>query len=183
MKIIKFLVVLSVFLLNLTLSTNIYAIEPTPSTKPTVKRQQVREMVVENKTEIVEKISAVRKTRILDFSNKMVVRIEATVDRIEKLISRIEARITKIESTESDINIETTKESLDEAKQKLALVKIEISTLKSNLETMLEADEPKKVFEEVKNSLDKIKDGLKEVHELLVKVIGEIKGLRVGDTR
>jgi len=44
-------------------------------------------------------------------------------------------------------------------------------------------NEPKIVFGQIQESLKTIKDYLKETHVLLVQTIGEIKGLRVGDTQ
>lgn len=182
MKVFKLITVFSLIFLPFYLASNVNATESTPSPKPAIKREQIKARIEEKVTERTEKLNAVRKERVLNFSNKMVVRFESVVARIEKLISRIETRISKIEDEEeSDIRVEPIKQSVDEAKQKLALVKIKISSLKTDIEVMVESDEPKTAFENVKTAVDEIRDGLKEVHTLLVKVIGDIKGLRVGE--
>lgn len=181
MKVGNSLIIFSLLLISLISVPNVKALESTPSPTPNPKRQQVQAMIQEKKTERVERLNAVRRERILNFSNKMVVRLEATAERIEKLITRIEARITKIESEEGDIKLEPIKESLDEAKQKIALVKIDITKLKSEIDTMLTNENPKEAFENVRTSVAKIRDGLKETHSILVKLIGDIKGLRVGE--
>ena len=183
MKVTNSLVIFSLLLISFISVPNVMAIESTPSATPNPKRQQVRTMIEEKKTERIEKLNSVRKERILNFSNKMIVRLEATTDRIEKLIARIETRITKIEEGENNIKTEPIKESLDEAKQKLSLVKIEITKLQDKIDSMLVDEEPKEVFEEVRTSVNEIRDGLKEVHTILVKLIGDIKGLRVGENK
>ena len=45
---------------------------------------------------------------------------------------------------------------------------------------MLENDDPKEAFLVIKNTIKEIKSDLVEVHQLLVHLIGDIKGLRVG---
>lgn len=177
----KSLLFLSFTLLTLIFVPQVSAQTATPSARPVPKREAVRTMIAEKKTERIEKLSAIRKERILNFSNKMIVRLEATVLRIEKLITRIESRIVKIEENDEDIDVEPIKTSLDEAKQALALIKIELASLKESLQEIPDATDPKVVFEEARNSLKEIKEGLKDVHGMLVALIGDIKGLRIGD--
>lgn len=177
----KTLLSISFILLTLILVPSTLAQTPTPSTKPVPKREAVRTMIAEKKRERVEKLSAIRRERILNFSNKMVVRLEATIERFEKLISRIESRIAKIEENNEEIEVDVIKKDLNEAKQALSLVKVELTSLKENLDEIPDATDPKVAFEEAKNALKKIKEDLKNVHGMLVALIGNIKGLRTGN--
>ena len=150
MKLTKGLLFLSFTLITLVLTPQVLA------------KQEIRVKIEEKKTERLEKLSAIRRERIMSYSNKMIVRLEATIERLEKLIIRIEERITK-------------KESLDEAKQKLALIKIDVVALKESLAEVPESDDPKATFEQARALLNVIKNGLKEVHGMLVQLIGDIK--------
>ena len=82
MKIAKGFLVLGFILVSLILVPQVLAETATPSSRPNPKRQEIR----------VEKLNAVKRERIMSFSNKMIVRLEATIERLEKLIIRIEER-------------------------------------------------------------------------------------------
>lgn len=131
------------------------------------------------KTENRIKLSLVRKERIMSYSNKLTVRLDAMVERLKLLITRIETRILKIEESDEEIVLTETKSTVVEAKQLLAGVEGKLILLKESLTDIPEAEDPKQVFENVRTSLMSIKEDLKEVHQLLVKVIGDIKGLRI----
>lgn len=131
-----------------------------------------REVRQEIKTEIRNKISAVKRERIRSHFGKMIVRIEATIERIEKLIERIESRIGDNSKVQ---------ETVDKAKEELTKAKLELTALKLQLENLLDSDDPKLVFNQIQDSLKVIKDYLRKTHVLLVRSIGELKGLRVGD--
>ena len=179
-KVIKGLLFTLTVLIGLSYAPSVLAQDttPTPTPRSLQKRQEVKTQIEERKTERIAKLSAIRKERILNFSNKMIVRLEATIERIQKLIDRIGARITKIDEGDEDIDTEDIKESLDEAKEALALVKIDVVALKEDLAELPDSDDPKALFEEIRESLKGIKEDLKEIHGMLVKLIGDIKGLR-----
>jgi len=138
---------------------------------------------IEKRIEIREKLSAIRRERIRNFFGKMVVRLEATVERLEKLTTRIEARIKIIKDKNEDINTTEVEKTVSEAKIAITKAKTELANLKINLETMLESNDPKIEFANVRKSLKDIIQYLKDTHKLLVQVIGDIKGLRVGDIK
>lgn len=125
------------------------------------------------------KLSLVRKEKIMSYSNKLTVRLDAMVERLKLLITRIEARILKIEESDEEIALTETKSTMTEAKQLLVGIDGELILLKENLANIPEAEDPKQMFENVRTSLMSIKEDLKEVHQLLVKVVGDIKGLRI----
>lgn len=170
MKLTKGLLFLSFTLITLVLTPQVLAETATPSSRPNPKRQEIRVKIKEKKAERLEKLSAIKRERIMNYSNKMIVRLEATVERLEKLITRIEERITN-------------KTTLNEAKQKLTLVKSNVAALKDSLSNMTTVEDPKAEFEKVREALKGIQNDFKEVHSKLVKLVGDIKGLRVGENK
>jgi len=142
----------------------------------------VRVQREEKREERKIKITAAKRERIMSFSNKMTIRLDAVVERLQKLIDRIDARIAKIDASDTDISTKLAKDAVTEAKTNLASAKEEITIFKASLTSIPEADDAKMAFKETKVSLDSIKNKLKAVHSALVKSIGEIKGLRIGAT-
>lgn len=180
----KVLVLLSIFVSYLIITPTVLAQTDKASLMPAEKRQQIRTQVEatkqEQRTERIQNLTAIRKERIMSYSNKLTVRLDALVTRLKLLIERIETRIAKIEASDEEIVLTDTKETLTQAKELLAAIESEIMLLKDNLQLLPESEDPKQIFEDVRTSIMGLKDDLKEVHQLLVKVIGDIKGLRVG---
>lgn len=172
MKLTKGLLFLGFTLITLVLTPQVLAETVTPSSRPNPKRQEIRVKIEEKKAERLEKLSAIKRERIMNYSNKMIVRLEATVERLEKLITRIEKR-----------DVSEIKTSLNEAKQKLTLIKSNVATLKDSLNNMTTVEDPKAEFEKVREALKGIQNDFKEVHSKLVKLVGDIKGLRVGENK
>ena len=188
MRIAKGFLILSSILIGLIFVPQVSAETATSSSKPNPKREIIntkitRDKVEEKKVERVEKLTSIKRERIMSFSNKMIVRLEATIERLEKLITRIEERIVKIETTSNDINVSEIKVSLNQAKQKLTLIKSDVITLKESLNDVTTSEDPKAMFEEAREKLNGIKEDIKDVHSILVKLIGDIKGLRVGEDK
>jgi septal ring factor EnvC (AmiA/AmiB activator) len=113
---------------------------------------------------------------------RMTKRLEAAINRLNRLITRIESRIAKIEANNKDINTEPIKKDIQKAKDKLLLATNKLNEAKIKIDGLLESNTPKETFTEVRNMIQEIKKDLVEVHRLLVKVIGDIKGLRVGNS-
>ncbi len=128
------------------------------------------------------RVCEVRKDRIKAFFEQMVKRLEALIKRLEKLIDRIDSRIAKIESSGGTVS-PATKAQVALAKTELADAKTKLNLLKGNIDTLLTCDNPKAAFKTVKGRLGEIKKELKDVHRILVHIIGDIKGLRVGENK
>lgn len=128
-----------------------------------------------------ERITAIKRERIRNYFGKMIVRIEATIERLEKLIARIETRIKIINDNNDEINTTDIEKNVSESKEKLTEIKAKLSILSSKLETLLNSEKPGDEFKNVRESLGNIILDLKNVHRLLVQVVGDIKGLRIGD--
>ncbi len=112
----------------------------------------------------------------------MTKRLEAAINRLNRLITRIESRITKIEANNEDINTEPIKKDIQNAKDRLLLATNKLNEAKIKIDDVLQSNTPKEAFAEVRDIIQEIKKDLVEVHRLLVKVIGNIKGLRVGNS-
>ena len=153
-----------------------------PSPRNQGVRADVRATMEAKREENQNRITAVRRERIRSFFGKMVVRIEATIERLEKLIERLETRIASIKEGEEELDTTKAEDAIKEAKTTIEKAKLELTSLKARLEELLASDEPKLVFGQIQESLKTIKGYLKETHVLLVQTIGEIRGLRVGDT-
>ena len=107
--------------------------------------------------------------------------LDASVRRMERLITRIETRLTKIETADKSLDTTHAKEELAEAKKDLASVSATLVKTETSLETVLSSEEPKDAFESIRISIKEVKTQLIDIHRQLVKIIGDIKGLRVGE--
>ncbi|MFZ5365703.1 MAG: hypothetical protein ACOZBZ_00235 [Patescibacteria group bacterium] len=175
--------IILVFLLGFLLFPSYVLAKPpswtTPPNKPEVTRPVItRVPLPTKKAEIKARLTEKRQQFIRQFFNQMVKRLEAAIARLEKLISRIESRLAKLESQGEDVS--KIKTEVADAKTKLAKAKADLEKAKNKLETVLASDDPKAAFGEVRTLIKGVKSQLIEVHRILVHVIGDIKGLRVG---
>ncbi len=111
----------------------------------------------------------------------MLKRFQAAVGRLNKLIDRIESRIDKIKTEDPSKDLTNVTNQIDTAKTKLAATQTKIDTLKTDLDSILASDTPKEAFRSLVKKVVEIKKDLNSVHRILVHVIGDIKGLRVGE--
>jgi len=146
-------------------------------------RLTIRERLEEHRATMAAKLAEHRQERIRAFFGFLTRRMEAAINRLERLISRMESRLAKIEEENSEIDTTSIREEINQAKDKLADASAALSTAKTSLEDILNADDPKTAFTTVRDLLKGIKEQLKEVHQILVKVIGEMRGLRVGQVK
>ena len=123
-----------------------------------------------------------KKEIIKNYFRTMTKRLEAAINRLNKLITRIESRITKIEANDKTINTKVIKKDLTEAKGQLTTASAKLNEMTTKMETVVESNTPKEGFMAVKDIIKEIKQDLIEIHQILVKVIGDIKGLRVGNS-
>lgn len=144
------------------------------------KREANRLRIEEKRATIAARLTERKRERIREFYGRMTERFEAAINRLERLINRIESRLSKIEENDEDVDTATIREEVDAAKELLAEASAALSAAETSVEDILSSDDPKAMFTEVKGLLVGIKDQLKEVHRMLVHVIGDIKGLRVG---
>lgn len=132
---------------------------------------------------VAARIAARRMTLIRTFFARMVKRFEAAITRLNKLIARIQSRIDKIEAEDEDIDTSAVEVELGTAKNKLASASAALEDAKGSLDNILDSENPKEAFASVKDLIKEIKYALIDVHRILVHLIGDIRGLRVGVTR
>ena len=144
------------------------------------KRETIRERIQERQATMAARLAEQKRERVRTFFGRLTQRFQAAINRLERLITRMESRLAKIEENDEEIETKEIRENLDEAKDKLAEASAALSEAKTSVEDILNGDNPQEMFQEVRDLLKGIKDELIEVHRILVQVIGEMKGLRVG---
>ncbi len=156
------------------------------------ERQEERKAVLEEKKEELKErlevrratreaqVSLRKKVRIRFFWERMKLRLLAAADRLDRLIQRMESRLAKIKELNEDADVAAIEDGIEEAKGMLADARIKIDELDFNLENILTPNSPKDAFEEIRGDVKEIKDDLVGAHRLLVHLIGDMKGLRVG---
>lgn len=145
-------------------------------------RQQTKERIQERIATIEARLSARKKEIIGSYFLRMTKRLEAAISRLNRLITRIELRIAKIEANNEDIDTKPIKNQVQKAKDKLQVATDKLNEAKIKIDDILESGTPKEAFAGVRDLIKEIKQILIDVHQILVKVIGDIKGLRVGTT-
>lgn len=143
-------------------------------------RETLREQIQERQATKAARLAERKRERIRLYFGRLTTRLQAAISRLERLISRIESRLSKIEEDNEDIDTAVVRKDLDTAKDKLASTSAALSQAKTSLEDILTANEPKEAFAEIRDLIQGIKQELIEVHRILVHVIGDIKGLRIG---
>lgn len=200
----KLLISITVFILLIITSSNAFALYPRPSRAVTPsatregalerieirkelkeqKLQEIQERIQEKKATIAARLAETRKERVRFFFGRLNRRLEAAIDRLEILIERIESRVAIIEEEDEDEDIDTSsiKGKLEEAKALLDEARASLAAAESSLENALSSDDPMGAFAIIRETIQEIKNDLIEVHRILVHVIGDIKGLRVGQS-
>ncbi len=148
-------------------------------------RQQIEERILLRTQEREERratrearITERRKVRITAFFGRLTKRLQALIERLNTLIGRIESRLEKIAQENEEIDTTSIVADLQKAKDLLAETEATLSVL--DVEIFLGSDDPKTAFAEVRERIQEIKLNLVEIHRILVHLIGDLKGLRVG---
>ncbi len=128
------------------------------------------------------RLSQVRQTLIKKFYLNMSKRLWAMIDRLDILISRIDTRI-KIIDAETDKDLTAVNADVTKAKDLLTGTRATLVSSDNMIDTATLSASPKESFALIRLNISDIKKGLKEVHKLLVHVIGDLEGLRVGTTK
>lgn len=147
-----------------------------------VTKESVEERIETKKDRAEDRREGKRKENIAKYLQNMVAKLRAYVTRLETLISRIQSRFDKITAEDSSRDLSKIKTDLDKAKSILATIKDKITALEGMESVIVDSTTPKETFKDVRSKVESIKKDLKEVHLLLAHVIGNIKGLRVGES-
>jgi hypothetical protein len=143
-------------------------------------REEVKNEFKEKIATLSGKLEARKKEVIKNQFNFIIRRLKAATSRLNKIVIRIESRIDKIEANDKKIDLAAAKTELAKAKINLTKNNTEIEALQTEMETILEGDTPKEDFKEIKTKINEVKKSLLETRKALIKIIGEIKGLRIG---
>lgn len=144
------------------------------------RRQEIQEWLEQKRTTFGARLTEAKKERVRFFFGRLIGRVEAATSRLERLAARIESRLDKIEEENEGIDTIPIREDLEEIKARLEQVSSAITEARDSLESILLTEDPKEAFAEVRELIKAIKEQLIEIHRLLVQLIGQIKGLRVG---
>lgn len=144
------------------------------------KREELQTNREERKASQAARLTERRRTIVQSQYQHMGLRIEAMINRLNILITRIESRVSQLEQEDGDLDTSLITADLEQAKLLTDEASANLVTVGDSLGVLLDSDDPRAVFKDVKLDVVEIKNNLKEVHRLLVKVIGDIKGLRVG---
>ncbi|OGM08306.1 hypothetical protein A2159_02000 [Candidatus Woesebacteria bacterium RBG_13_34_9] len=165
-----------------------------PTTNPNyTNKQEKQSLLQQNRVELQQRLEEKKaskeaqlteknRVRLRFYWGRLKIRLEAYIGRLEILIQRIENRIAYIKENNENINTDKIEATLQDAKDKLAEASSLLDTEDTNFENLLTLNSPKDVLKQIKDDIKEIKSILVEVHGLLVKVIGDIKGLRVGQS-
>ena len=150
------------------------------------KRLELKEQTQEHKEARVAsreaRLSEAKKARTREFYGRLHTRFLAAISRLDTLISRIEARLATIKEENPDADVTQIESDLQEAKSLLLDAKVDLEAASGNFDSVLDSEDPQATFQIIKDLVMEIKGKLVEVHKLLVSIIGDIKGLRVGNT-
>lgn len=151
------------------------------------KREELRERILErlnirnaNRLAKAEALTEKKQELVRSYFNRMVTRLNEVIAKINLLISRIEARLAIINDAGEDTS--NVQDEIDKAKTLLLEAQADLDASSANIDLVLSSGDPKSAFSEIRNSIKSVKSKLVEVHRILVHLIGDIKGLRIGNT-
>ena len=148
-------------------------------------REQTRQIIEEKQAirqEIRERIGEKTQARLRNLRGIFLRRLNNLVSRLNLIIERIESRLDKIKQGDEAIDTTEIESVLENAKQDLSLAEAQITALEVQLDDLVQLeDDPFQGVKEIKDSFKEIKDLLLSIRKDLVKTIGLMKGLRLGN--
>lgn len=151
--------------------------------KTQTTRQEVKESLASREGEKKENTGEIRKSVIKNFFVNMIRRFEAAVERLNQILARIESRVAKIKSENPSIDLARIDSQIASVKTDLGNTQVKIDTLKSDFDKAIISTNPGESFKAIKEDTTEIKKDLENIKRNLSKIIGEIKGLRVGQSK
>lgn len=146
--------------------------------------QRIQEKKGEIKDRIASTSSARRekmKEELKKKFDRMIKRIEATIQRQETIMGKINARISKIKTgggntTEAEKFVSDAKTKIDTAKTDLQTLKTTAASGAQDLSTTTDSVK-KETLDKMRDVNKNIEKNLKEAHNLLEKALGSLKGM------
>ena len=143
------------------------------------RKEEIVQRIEQKREEIRTKLTKKRQERIADLYARISKRNEVAIDRMTTLADRILARLDILESEGEDVS--SLEAEVNSAKDLVESAEEILVSLEGVVDEMLESEEPKAIYPVVQDSVKEIKDTLKDAHSILVSVITQINGLRVGN--
>ena len=147
------------------------------------RKAELQKIIKERQGSRSASLAAHKKLKIENLFNIVKRRLLATIERLESLIGRIESRLAKIEGENEDIETAKIKSDLEIAKDILIDAKANLQEAERKLALALESDDPRGGYLEVKVLMREVATDLKEAKMILAHLIGDIRGLRIGNTQ
>ena len=144
------------------------------------RREELKKMAQGKREEAKKRIEEKQQEKIKQAYLKLTEKVNKIVSRFEELIVKIEARLDKLSETQDVSSIQA---EVERAKDKIAQVKADLASLEGLGSDVASSSDPKSSYATSRQMFQEVKKELDEVHKILVGVIGEIKGLRVGEDR
>jgi len=185
--------VFAFFIFSFVLSTPVVLAQTRNPLYPTLvqKRLDKQTLLEKKREELKDRLEVKKATReaqltqlklkiINNYWDMMEKRLSAAITRLEKLLTRLESRVAKMKSEDPAFDSKNTELTLTQAKQKLADTKVKLETADTLFAETLKSENPKEAFPVVRKTVEEIKKDLIDTHVMLVHLIGDLKGLRVG---
>lgn len=128
------------------------------------------------------KLNQLKQGIVKKYYQQMSDRMWATIERLDTLILRIENRVAIVDS-QTDKDLTKIIADVTKAKTLLSDTKLLLTSSDKMIDTVIASNTPKDAYAILRANIVDIKTNLKEVHRLLVKVIGDIEGLHVGEAK
>ena len=160
---------------------------PSGSPRPFIQkirdvREDIKENIATREGQRKTNIAALRKDIVTNFFNLMFGRFEAAQDRLSKILARIESRVAKIKSADPSKDLTAIDAEVASVKTALSDNQTKIDTLKTDFNNAIASTTPKERFKTVFGDISVVKRNLENIRKSLSKIIGDIKGLHVGET-
>ncbi|MEK7193004.1 MAG: hypothetical protein AAB682_02605 [Patescibacteria group bacterium] len=137
------------------------------------KKAEVKKKIETKKAEVKIKIKAVKKAKIADFGQKVLVVLNNAVARNADLITRTESRIAKFESAGRDMT--DAKARIAEAKASLDSAIASLDSIEAQVKVAADAASPTSAFQKIHDLVVGAKDKIKETHAKIVDAIKAMK--------
>lgn len=150
----------------------------------TEEKDQEEQALVRTKEEIKSqaksRLTEIKKRSIRVYFAFMLRRFKAAISRMKTLLVRIQSRLEKIKTEDSEIDTIAVEDKIKQIQLDIDTSEQLLKEAESSIEAVLTNEDPKTAFGPLKEKMKKIKNDLVNIRQELVKLIGEIKGLRVG---
>jgi chromosome segregation ATPase len=151
-------------------------------------KTQLQEKVQEKKVELEQKKASVeakikdlRNQRIMSYWSNIQDRLQGVINRLNNITDRINSRLAIVE-TQTTKDLTGIRDQIAQAQETIADAQIKLNAINTDFDSVLNSSNPQTAFKGLITDIKAIRDDLVKAHRLLIHVIGDIQGLRVGQT-